>query len=134
MIEATILFIEIFIEMIIVVKFTQRKMTREVLTKRDAIAEFHRIKGGFSSLDLLKIPSYFRMLRHEKFIRHDGKIVINSIFPPFPSKAFEGVFNRGTEYPMSTNIVATNKCHGKCGYCSYNVKLSNAGSGAEKSG
>lgn len=127
MIEATILFIEMFIEKIMfIVKFTQRKMTREVLTKKEAILEFHRLKSGFSNLNLLKIPSYFRMLRHEKFIRHDDKIVINSFFPPFPSKAFEGVFNRGTEYPMSTNIVVTNKCHGKCGYCSYNAKQNSA--------
>lgn len=135
MIETTILFIEIII---VIVKFTQRKMTREVLTKKEAILEFHRLKSGFSNLDLLKIPSYFRMLRHEKFIRHESKIVINSFFPPFPSKAFEGVFNRGTGYPMSTNIAVTSKCHGKCGYCSYNVKQSakqsDARNNAEKSG
>lgn len=99
-------------------------MTREVLTKKEAILEFHRLKSGFSSLNLLKIPSYFRMLKYEKFIRHDGKIVINSFFPPFPSKAFEGVFNRGIQYPLATNIVVTNKCHYRCSYCSYNVKLS----------
>lgn len=94
-------------------------MTREVLTKRQAINEFQLLKRGFSRLDLLKIPLYFRMLRHEKLVRHEGRIVISTFLPPFPSRAFENVFNRGTDYPAATNIAVTNQCHNRCGYCSY---------------
>lgn len=43
--------------------------------------------------------------------------MLNTFFPPFPSKAFENVIGRRLDYPMSTNIVITNQCPGRCSYC-----------------
>ncbi len=58
-----------------------------------------------------------RRFGSDKIVRIGNQWVLNTFFPPFPSRAFDNVIGRGLDYPMSTNIVITDQCHGKCDYC-----------------
>lgn len=72
------------------------------------------------SVDAGRLQSYVKALKHEKIIRLDnGQYVVSSLFPPFPSEAFNKVINRGTNYPMTTYIVVSDLCPKSCDYCSY---------------
>lgn len=63
-------------------------------------------------------------LREEKMTRIDGKVVINSFLPPFPSDAFrmlaKGIESllHGKASPVSTYISLTNRCRFNCWHCS----------------
>jgi len=64
------------------------------------------------------------MLRSEKFTRLDGKVVINSFLPPFPSEAFntlgrsiQALMDRKA-VPVSAYISVTGRCRYNCWHCS----------------
>ena len=63
-----------------------------------------------------------KQVRYENPHAVNGRIHINSFFPPYPSKAFdkflEAVIN-GWRVPFSTYFAVTDKCPYKCPHCSY---------------
>jgi len=66
-----------------------------------------------------------RFLRDEKLTKlDDGRIVINSFMPPFPSRAFGTLVNglhalrAGKAIPISAYIAVTNRCRYRCWHCS----------------
>jgi len=63
-----------------------------------------------------------KQLRNEFPHRHNGRIHINSFFPPYPSRAFdrflETVFHRW-RVPFSTYFAVTDQCPYRCPHCSY---------------
>jgi len=81
------------------------------------------------SIYLSDFPGCFRQylvsrLKWEKLGLVNGKIFVNSYFPPFPSRAFESVMKawhctmNGTTVPEIATIAITNKCPYDCEYCS----------------
>jgi len=81
------------------------------------------------SIFLSDFPDCFRQylvsrLKWEKLGLVNGKIFVNSYFPPFPSRAFESVRKawrctmNGTTVPEIATIAITNKCPYDCEYCS----------------
>lgn len=64
----------------------------------------------------------FKRMSREKPHKFDGQIRINSLFPPYPSPAFDrfcaGVVC-GHRFPISTYLGVTSACPCKCGHCSY---------------
>lgn len=92
---------------------------RQVLTKTEAIQELLKFRETIPRFDDRKIPFYRELIRHEKFVRLDGKVFINTFFPPLPSKALRSIVANYFSHPVITHIVTTNKCHGKCSYCNY---------------
>jgi MoaA/NifB/PqqE/SkfB family radical SAM enzyme len=63
-------------------------------------------------------------LKEEKLTRLDGKVVINSFLPPFPSEAFNGLgrsiqgLMEHKAVPVSAYISVTSKCRYNCWHCS----------------
>lgn len=64
------------------------------------------------------------LLKTEKFTRLNGKVVINSFLPPFPSEAFKGL-GRSIQallerkaIPISAYVSITDKCRYRCWHCS----------------
>lgn len=54
--------------------------------------------------------------------RHDGRIHINSFFPPYPSKAFDRFLEAVLDcrrVPFSTYFAVTDQCPYACPHCSY---------------
>ncbi len=81
------------------------------------------------SIFLSDFPDCFRKylvsrLKWEKLGLVNGKIFVNSYFPPFPSRAFESVTKawhcamKGITIPEIATIAITNKCPYDCEYCS----------------
>ena len=69
-----------------------------------------------------------RWLRRERFIRHRGRWVINSLHPPFPSQAFERTFRNFCDaghVPQSANLAITARCPADCWQCSVKQRQSN---------
>ncbi len=75
------------------------------------------------------LPMSFRLylrraLKHDKFVEHNGKYVLNTQMPAYPSPAFTQflkVGNRvreGKTAPSSCHIVVTHRCHYDCWHCS----------------
>jgi MoaA/NifB/PqqE/SkfB family radical SAM enzyme/SAM-dependent methyltransferase len=67
-------------------------------------------------------------LEGEKAVEHNGKLVINTQFPPWPSKAFDRVIHQlSTGQPhsrlYSLTIAVTNRCPMHCWHC-YNADRS----------
>jgi len=63
-----------------------------------------------------------RQVRYENPHSHNGRIHINSFFPPYPSKAFDKFLDaviNGWRVPFSTYFAVTDKCPYKCPHCSY---------------
>ncbi len=63
-----------------------------------------------------------RQLRNENPQRHNGRLYINSFFPPYPSKAFDKFFDavlNKKRIPYSTYFAVTPDCPYKCPHCSY---------------
>lgn len=99
-------------------------MTRQVISRRRAMLMFlayslkHR--KSLSNFNWRKGFAQFGQLWHEKFVLHEGKIIINTALPPWPSKAFEnGVYNNGFGNPISVNLALTGECSYSCSNCSY---------------
>lgn len=63
------------------------------------------------------------LLSSECISRHEGKFVINSFLPPFPSKAYDRMFTNllsGRKLsPVSTFIAITKECPYNCWHCSF---------------
>ncbi len=63
-----------------------------------------------------------RRMRFEKPHRFDGRVRVNTFFPPYPSPAFdrfcEAVIAR-RRVPFSTYLAVTGECPCTCGHCSY---------------
>lgn len=91
----------------------------ETIDRQELLSSLAQLPDFFPNVDPSLLESYARALQYEKIVKFGDQYVINTFFPPFPSKAFENVFNRGLNYPMNTNVAVTNNCHGECGYCSY---------------
>jgi len=63
-----------------------------------------------------------RMMRWENPQRHEGRLHINSFFPPYPSAAFERFLEAAVarrRVPYSTYFAVTDACPYRCGHCSY---------------
>ncbi len=63
-----------------------------------------------------------KQFRNENPHKHNGKLYVNTFFPPFPSKAFNRFINTVLErkrVPYSTYFAVTDKCPYKCPHCSY---------------
>lgn len=78
-------------------------------------------------------PASFRKylvnrLKWERLGLANGKIVVNSYFPPFPSKAFKSAVEAwrsimsGVNVPEISTIAVTNRCPYNCDYCSVRDK------------
>ena len=65
-----------------------------------------------------------KQFRNENPHRHDGKLYVNTFFPPYPSKAFDkfiaSVIDR-KRIPYSTYFAVTDKCPYRCAHCSYGM-------------
>jgi len=76
------------------------------------------------SLPLHVLWKMQRFLRNEKLTRIDGKLVINSFLPPFPSEAFRTLASgmrslvEGRAVPVSAYLALTNRCRFRCWHCS----------------
>ena len=68
-----------------------------------------------------------KQFRNENPHSHNGRVHINSFFPPYPSKAFdrflEAIFNCW-RVPFSTYFAVTDQCPYRCPHCSYGKHLS----------
>lgn len=70
-----------------------------------------------------------RMLKDEKLVRVDGKVMINSFLPPVPSEAFRGLarglhaLTQGRAVPVSTYVAVTNACPYRCWHCSREFRV-----------
>jgi MoaA/NifB/PqqE/SkfB family radical SAM enzyme len=80
---------------------------------------------GMRRLPLDAMLGVRRFLRDEKLTKlDDGRIVINSFMPPFPSRAFGTLVNglhalrEGRAIPISVYIAVTNRCRYRCWHCS----------------
>lgn len=71
-----------------------------------------------------------RLMRNERIMEHEGKIVVSSFFPPIPTEAFFRVFenhltpNPYSDFalarrrgPTSIHIALTNRCMYNCKHC-----------------
>lgn len=78
---------------------------------------------------LSDFPDCFRQylvsgLKWERLELINGKLCVNSYFPPFPSRAFKSAIKAwhctvdGTTVPEIATIAITNKCPYDCDYCS----------------
>ncbi|MBW8036156.1 MAG: radical SAM protein [Planctomycetes bacterium] len=65
-----------------------------------------------------------KQFRNENPHPHDGKLYVNTFFPPYPSKAFDkflaSVIDR-KRVPYSTYFAVTDKCPYRCAHCSYGM-------------
>ncbi|MBI4995000.1 radical SAM protein [Candidatus Peregrinibacteria bacterium] len=91
----------------------------EVVDRQEILSVLETLPRIFPDIDSSLLQSYATTLQYEKVVKFGGQHIINTFFPPFPSKAFENVFNRGLNYPMVTNVAVTNNCGRGCDYCSY---------------
>jgi radical SAM protein with 4Fe4S-binding SPASM domain len=68
-----------------------------------------------------------KQFRNENPHSHNGRVHINSFFPPYPSKAFdrflEAIFNCW-RVPFSTYFAVTDQCPYQCPHCSYGKHIS----------
>lgn len=80
---------------------------------------FTRCLGKLPSRHLLYIA---KQLLNENPHQHNGRIYINTFFPPYPSKAFDRFLDsviQKKRVPYSTYFAVTDKCPFKCPHCSY---------------
>jgi len=87
------------------------------------------IVASLGSRFLPDSPDHFKQylagrLRWEKLGLANGKIIVNSYFPPIPSRAFKSAAKawhcaiKGTIVPEVATIAITNNCPYDCEYCS----------------
>jgi len=78
----------------------------------------------FGKLSVSHLWYLARQFRNENPHRHNGRLYINTFFPPYPSKAFdrflEAVIGE-KRIPYSTYFAVTNKCPFACPHCSYGL-------------
>ena len=79
---------------------------------------------GYRRLPWRTLLRMNRLLASEKLVAHDGRYVINSFLPPFPSRAFaslaDGVARlaEGSPAPVSAYFAVTDACRYSCPHCS----------------
>jgi len=83
---------------------------------------------NMSEIRKLPLPVLWKirgLLKEEKFTRLNGRVVINSFLPPFPSEAFNGLgrsiqalLMEHRAIPLSAYISVTGKCRYNCWHCS----------------
>jgi hypothetical protein len=84
-------------------------------------------QAPFNKLDP-RVASFFKeYLTHEKAIRFQNRLVINTHFPPYPSRAFanlaenfNAVGNVEERRLFSVTLAVTNRCGYHCWHC-YNA-------------
>ncbi|MCP3965345.1 MAG: radical SAM protein [Lentisphaerae bacterium] len=83
-------------------------------------------KGLKAQLSALKFAKQW--LSGERLTRHANRWVLNSFFPPFPSKAFNRMFENmlsGRKFsPVSAYIAIIDKCPFSCRHCSAKMRKS----------
>jgi MoaA/NifB/PqqE/SkfB family radical SAM enzyme len=65
-----------------------------------------------------------RCMRWERPHLHNGRLYVNTFFPPLPSAAFERFLASviaGRRVPYSTYLAVTDVCPYRCGHCSYGL-------------
>lgn len=65
-----------------------------------------------------------KQFRNENPHHHNGKLYVNTFFPPYPSKAFDRFLDTVIErkrVPYSTYFALTDKCPFNCPHCSYGL-------------
>ena len=65
-----------------------------------------------------------KQLRNENAHYHNGRVYVNTFFPPYPSKAFDKFLDAviGRErVPYSTYFAVTDECPYRCAHCSYGM-------------
>ncbi len=77
--------------------------------------------GGIkNTFNMLKFARHW--LKGERLTKHDGQWVLNSFFPPFPSLAYNRMFENmlsGRKFsPVSAFLAVTGDCPFDCVYCS----------------
>jgi len=96
--------------------------------KKNSILIFILMKN-MKNKNLRKLPLatlwyLLQTFRNEKLTRIDGKYIINTFRPPFPSVAFDQLMKStvavydGKVIPCSTYVALTNKCGFNCWHCS----------------
>ena len=80
-----------------------------------------RLSGRFFAR-ILAVRQLLRWLGGERITRHNGRYVVNTFLPPFPSPAFDRLFtNLLSERqwpPVSAYLGITSRCPMNCGHCS----------------
>lgn len=98
---------------------TRGRRSRRVLSGAERMLEIAKAKDLLPEIKPAGLPFYLEAMRHEKLIRFEDKVVINTFLPPFPSRAFTRFMSQGLLDVTSCHVVTTNACHGKCGYCNF---------------
>lgn len=65
-----------------------------------------------------------KQFRNEHPHYHNGRLHVNTFFPPYPSKAFDRFLDSATKrkrVPYSTYFAVTDKCPFSCPHCSYGM-------------
>ena len=86
----------------------------QMMARGPLAARMHPLLAGF-------LKDY---LAHEKVIRFSDRYVINTHFPPYPSRAFENVIGHFTQVGdaqarrlFSVTLAVTNRCNYRCWHC-----------------
>ena len=115
--------------------------TKRALLQPDYLKTFIKLylymrrDPNFSLIRSLKALSIFR---HERVVEHDKKIIVTSLFPPVPTKAFFRIFENHTssnpfqdfakcnrQSPTTIHIALTNECMYRCRHCCNRFKGKN---------
>src|SRR3989339_2222624 len=110
-------------------------LLQESRRRRNNTMYLSKIEKEIALLETLKMKEIRRLplsvlwkirslLKEEKLTRIDGKVVVNSFLPPFPSEAFNGLgrsiqgLMEHKAIPVSAYISVTSKCRYNCWHCS----------------
>ena len=92
--------------------------------KKDVVLLKTLMSNEMRSVGMKRLTAMKQFLKHDKLVELDGRYVINSFLPPFPSKAFDslgkGIHDLADDVyaPVSTYISVTNRCKFSCWHCS----------------
>jgi MoaA/NifB/PqqE/SkfB family radical SAM enzyme len=92
--------------------------------KKDVVLLKTLMSNEMRSVGMKRLTAMKQFLKHDKLVELDGRYVINSFLPPFPSKAFDslgkGIHDLADDVyaPVSTYISVTNRCNFSCWHCS----------------
>lgn len=87
-----------------------------IVDQQEVQARLEDVRGFFPEWDWEKLDRY---MEHQKVVELDGKFIINTFAPPFPSQAFQKLVTKNLEYPSATDIAITNQCHLICPSCNF---------------
>lgn len=84
---------------------------------------------GYQHLSWRQLLAMNRLLSSEKLVKHEGRYVVNSFLPPFPSPAFAGLASKVAQLrdaqqstklitPVSAYFAITDACRYNCPHCS----------------